>query len=89
MGKPTTKFFGSVNLTQLKAAVAALPNKVDEYNGDKQFKIAGSLWDDGNVTFDVWDKENKVAYKLGSLRVSKFDDEASAVQEEKADDLPF
>ena len=89
MAKPT-KYFGNLNLTGIKKAVADLPGKLDEYNGDKQLKINAAIWEDGNISLDIYNSETKESIKLGNLRVSSFNDENSASNEvAPTGDLPF
>jgi len=54
------------------------------------------MWEDGGITIDIWDAENKVAHKLGKLMLDKeFTSEpaaptqAAAEVEDPDEDLPF
>ena len=90
--KPTIKYFGSITLSELKAAVAAAQasNNLSEYNGEAQLKIGAAKWEDGNISIEAYDKETKTSFKLGNLRVSQFEDTQSASTESApAEDLPF
>ena len=93
MAGPVKKLFGNLSLDGIKKAVVGLPNKVDEYKGEKQLKVQAAEWDDGGISISIWDAENKVSIKLGNLRVSTLDNNnsftAPAAGTKTNDDLPF
>ena len=58
------KFFGNLQLDNLGKAVKTIPTKVEK--SDKyghQIKVKAAMWEDGGITIDIWDPENKVAHK--------------------------
>ena len=66
------KFFGNLQLDNLGKAVKTIPSKVDKTEKyGHQIKVKGTMWEDGGITIDIWDAENKVAHKLGKLMVDK------------------
>ena len=77
MANPKTKYFGNLQTNGLKEAYNVDSAK-SEYNGEPQLKVQAAMWDDGNISITVWDKENKKSIKLGQLRVSKIDNQVSA-----------
>lgn len=92
------KFFGNLQLDNLGKAVKTIPSKVEK--SDKyghQIKVKAAMWEDGGITIDIWDPENKVAHKLGKLMVDKeyvqptaSEDPAPTTTEQSEDpDLPF
>ncbi len=85
------KYFGNLNLTGIKKAVSEISDKVGEYNGDKQLRVNAAMWDDGNISLDIYNKETKESIKLGNLRISQFDDEGAQKSKEQApkEDMPF
>ena len=91
MPQPIKKYFGSITLSELKAAVAAAQsaNNLSEYNGEAQLKIGAAMWEDGNISLDAYDKETKKSYNLGNIRVSQFDDTKPKGEAAPAEDLPF
>ena len=91
MAGPKSKYFGSLSLAGIKKAVVDIPSKVGEYKGDKQLKVNAAMWDDGGISINIWDAEKKEEIKLGNLRVSTLDGNAtqSIDTTPKSDDLPF
>ena len=90
MAKPTQKFFGSLNLNQIKKAVVEIETKTDEYNGEKQLKVTAAQWEDGNISIDIYNGDTKETLKLGNLRISKFNDDAPKGDSPAGDDdMPF
>jgi len=91
MPGPVKKFYGNISidaLTELKHLI-----ETHEKYG-KQLKVGAAQWDDGGISIDVWDKEAKKATKLGSLRVSQFENNgggfaAPAAAAPSEPDLPF
>lgn len=93
------KFFGNLQLDNLGKAVKTIPSKVDKTEKyGHQIKVKGTMWEDGGITIDIWDAENKVAHKLGKLMVdkefvkptSKIMNGADLIKREIEDpDLPF
>ena len=75
MAQPKQKFFGNFDLEELTAAIVAVKknNELSEYKGKQQVKIGGAMWDDGNISIDVWVKGEKKSFKVGNLRPSKLD----------------
>ena len=92
MAGPVKKFYGNINVDGL-TKVKHLIEEHEKFG--KQLKINAAQWEDGNITIDVWDKEAKQATKLGSLRVSTFDNNNAAPQQSLTQapagepDLPF
>tara|TARA_R100000935_G_C2775420_1_gene139449 strand:+ start:400 stop:687 length:288 start_codon:yes stop_codon:yes gene_type:complete len=90
------KYFGNLQLDNLGKAVRTVPGKVektDKYG--HQIKVKAAMWEDGGITIDIWDAENKVSHKLGKLML---DTEYAAPKNEPQEapetakgenDLPF
>lgn len=91
MASPIKKYFGSLSLDNLKKAIASVPSKVKESEKyGKEFQINAAMWDDGNISFDVYNKDTQESFKLGSIRISNFDDATQDAAPAAADsDLPF
>ena len=90
MATPSQKFFGSLSLDGLKKAVTEIPTKVDNSEKyGKQLKINAAQWSDGNISIDIYNSETKESIKLGSLRVSQFDDSVPSDAKKVDADLPF
>ena len=93
------KYFGTIQLDNLGKAVRTIPAKVDKTEKyGHQIKVKAATWEDGGITIDIWDAENKVAHKLGKLMVdkefvkptSKIMNGADLIKREIEDpDLPF
>ncbi|HBY70514.1 MAG TPA: hypothetical protein DEG69_23795 [Flavobacteriaceae bacterium] len=92
------KFFGNLQLDNLGKAVKTIPSKVDKTEKyGHQIKVKGTMWEDGGITIDIWDAENKVAHKLGKLMVDKEfvkptaskDPVPAPTTQESDPDLPF
>jgi|TARA_A100000172_G_scaffold63450_1_gene42846 hypothetical protein len=93
------KYFGNLQLDNLGKAVKTIPSKVektDKYG--HQIKVKATMWEDGGITIDIWDAENKVAHKLGKLMLDKefvkpspktFNGEDLIKREIEDTDLPF
>jgi hypothetical protein len=91
------KYYGNLQLDNLGKAVKTIPGKVqksEEYG--HQIKVKAAMWEDGGITIDIWDAENKVAHKLGKLMLDKeFTSEPAAPAQTAAEvedpdeDLPF
>ena len=90
MAGPKEKFFGNLTIDALKEAIK-LPGRTNEYNGQKQLKITAAQWDDNGISIGVWDAEQKKEIRIGSLRVSKLEDNKSQAPAPAAgnDDMPF
>ena len=89
------KYFGNLQLDNLGKAVKTIPSKVektDKYG--HQIKVKGTMWEDGGITIDIWDAENKVAHKLGKLMLDKdYAGSTTSAKPEQSpsedEDLPF
>ena len=92
MPGPKQKYWGSLSLDEIGKAVKQVPAKFknDEKYG-KQLQVDAAIWEDGNISISIWDKEKNETIKLGNLRVSQFQggDSKPAVAESTSDDLPF
>ena len=87
---PKAKYYGSLSLDGVKKAVTEISAKVndsDKYG--KQLKVNAAMWEDGNISIDIYNSDTKESIKLGSLRVSKFDNESAPSSSSKDADLPF
>ena len=93
MAGPTKKFFGSLSLDGIKQAVLEVPAKVDNSEKyGKQLKVSAAQWDDGGISINLWDADNKREIKLGNLRVSQFDaapQQQQSISTPQEGDLPF
>jgi len=92
------KYYGNLQLDNLGKAVKTIPGKVEKTEKyGHQIKVKAAMWEDGGITIDIWDAENKVAHKLGKLMLDKeFTSEAAAPTQTSAaevedpdEDLPF
>ncbi len=92
------KYYGNLQLDNLGKAVKTIPEKVQKSEKyGHQIKVKAAMWEDGGITIDIWDAENKVAHKLGKLMLDKeFTSEPAAPAQTAADevedpdeDLPF
>ena len=89
MASPKTKFFGNLLTNGLKEAFKVESAKT-EYNGEPQLKISAAQWEDGGISIDVWDADNKKSIKIGRLLVSKLDGQSAPAAPSPADnDMPF
>ena len=62
------KYFGNLQLDNLGKAVRTVPGKVEKTEKyGHQLKVKAAMWEDGGITIDIWDAENKVSHKLGKL----------------------
>jgi|TARA_R110000751_G_scaffold264578_1_gene363672 hypothetical protein len=90
------KYFGNLQLDNLGKAVKTIPGKVEKTEQyGHQIKVKAAMWDDGGITIDIWDAENKVAHKLGKLMLDteyakpKQQPAAAPKIESEENDLPF
>ena len=91
------KYYGNLQLDNLGKAVKTIPGKVEKTEKyGHQIKVKAAMWEDGGITIDIWDAENKVAHKLGKLMLDKeFTSEPAAPTqaavevEDPDEDLPF
>tara|TARA_R100001480_G_scaffold30431_2_gene41447 strand:+ start:251 stop:541 length:291 start_codon:yes stop_codon:yes gene_type:complete len=91
------KYYGNLQLDNLGKAVKTIPGKVEKTEKyGHQIKVKAAMWEDGGITIDIWDAENKVAHKLGKLMLDKeFTSEPAAPSqaapevEDPDEDLPF
>ena len=90
------KYFGNLQLDNLGKAVKTIPGKVEKTEQYcHQIKVKAAMWDDGGITIDIWDAENKVAHKLGKLMLDteyakpKQEPAAALKIESEENDLPF
>jgi len=91
------KYFGNLQLDNLGKAVKTIPGKVEKSEKyGHQIKVKAAMWEDGGITIDIWDGENKVAHKLGKLILDKeyvseppTPTKTSAPVEDPDDELPF
>jgi|TARA_R110000744_G_scaffold326736_1_gene432521 hypothetical protein len=94
------KYYGNLQLDNLGKAVKTIPGKVEKTEQyGHQIKVKAAMWEDGGITIDIWDAENKVAHKLGKLMMDKEyvqpaeppkEQPAAAPQNDAEDpDLPF
>ena len=80
-----TNYWGSINLDRIKEAIEKVPAKLkndDKYG--KQLQVDAKVWDDGNVSISVYNKDTKERVTVASLRVSNFQPDAKP-----ADGLPL
>ena len=89
------KYWGSLNLDEIGKAVKAVPDKYkDTEKYGKQLTVDATIWDDGNISISVYNKETKERYKVGNLRVSSFQNDgggafSAPTQDKTEGDLPF
>ncbi len=87
---PSKKFWGSLSLDEIGKAIKAVPDKVKNDNKyGKQIYVEAAQWDDDGISISIWNKETKENYKIGSLRVSQFNNQAPKETTDTSDDLPF
>ena len=92
MPGPKSKYWGSLSLDNIGKAVKQVPAKFkDDPKYGKQLTVDAALWEDGNISLSVWDKESKETIKIGNLRLSQFQDggEQSTKTTSEENDLPF
>ena len=92
MKGPITKYFGSLSLDKIGDATKGAPMKVETHETyGKQIKVTAAAWEDGGISIECYNPDTKESFKLGSLRVSMFDnkDDKAKVATEDKGDLPF
>tara|TARA_R100000734_G_C3295703_1_gene86921 strand:- start:132 stop:368 length:237 start_codon:yes stop_codon:yes gene_type:complete len=68
------KMYGLLQIDNIQEAVKNVPAKTEKSEQyGHQLKVKATRWVDGNITIDLWDPENKKAYKIGMLREDKQD----------------
>ena len=92
-----TRYWGSLSLDEIGKAVKTVPGKYkvsDEYG--KQLVIDATMFDDGGIALSVYNKETQERIKIGSLRISQYQQEgatqaapAPAAPKSNEPDLPF
>ena len=67
-----TKIWGSLSLDGIAKAKTSTPARFK--NSEKygnQMTFDAKMWDDGNITLSVWNKDTQERTYIGSVRISK------------------
>ena len=86
MAQPIKKYYGSINIDGVSEAKHLIETH-EKYG--KQLKVSAAQWEDGGISFEVWDKDAQKSYKLGRLMVSQFDGAGQTNETAAKPDLPF
>ena len=93
MINPKTKLWGSLSLDGIAKAKKSVPARFK--NSEKygnQMTFDARMWDDGNITLSVWNKDTQERTFIGTVRISNDQSDykaPEAVAEEADNDLPF
>ena len=89
-----TKLWGSLSLDGIAKAKKEQPNRFK--NSEKygnQMTFDAKMWDDGNTTLSVWNKDTEERIYIGTVRISKDQSDYKAPATAEAavgdSDLPF